>query len=91
MRGRPLYTEERVVAMMAAAIRKVRGDQTVAHFETMVELRRLQIEVRELHAIIAEMRAARRAVEVAEANLALLKRDREKQMRFVEGERFWLH
>ena len=29
--------------------------------------------------------------EKAEANLELLKRDRERRERIVEGERYWLH
>jgi hypothetical protein len=88
---RLLYTEERVIAMMAAAVRKIRGDEAVAHFETMVELRRLQVEVRELHAVIGEMRAARLAVEKAEADLELLRRDAQRRAAMAEGKAVWLH
>jgi len=35
--------------------------------------------------------AAVLAREKAESNLELLRRDREKQTRIAEGERYWLH
>ena len=64
--GRPLYTEARVRAL----IQSLRADYHARSFQTMVELRRLQVEVAELRDLMAQMRAARLAVANAEAEVA---------------------
>jgi hypothetical protein len=60
----------------AAAMVHARTDSYAANFDTLAELRRLRDEVRELHAVLDEMRAARLAVESAQAELASLYRAR---------------
>jgi len=63
-----LYTAERVHALVAS----MEATYRAAHFETMVELKRLQVEVAELRDLMAQMRAARLAVVSAERELAEL-------------------
>ena len=64
------------VAGYRAAMIHARVDIYAADFDTQVELRRLRAEVAELHAVLDEMRAARLAVESAQAELASLYRAR---------------
>lgn len=73
MTGRVLYPADRVAAM----IRALRAEEAVRHDDLMSELHRLQGEVRELRGVIDQMRAARLAVEHAQAELAGLYRQRE--------------
>jgi len=61
-----LYTAERVHALVAS----MEATYRAAHFETMVELKRLQVEVAELRDLMGQMRAARLAVVNAEAEVA---------------------
>jgi hypothetical protein len=77
--GRKLVVNPNHTAYVAgyrAAMVHARADSYAADFDTLVELRRLRDEVRELHAVLNEMRAARLAVENAQAELASLYRAR---------------
>jgi hypothetical protein len=89
------YRRRLVRPWYAARFRKVlaecRADLDEQHFQHLCELAELR---KELDTVRAQYEALRGAVlerEQAEANLELLKRDRERRERIVEGERFWLH
>jgi hypothetical protein len=84
---RLLYSQDRVRQL----IRGIRADAWASHYDTVVELRRLQVEMAALRAEYDALRNAVLEREKAEANLELLKRDRERRERIVEGERYWLH
>ena len=84
---RLLYSQDRVRQL----IRGIRADAWANHSDTMAELRRLQVEMAALRAEYDALRNAVQERERAEADLELLKRDRERRERIVEGERYWLH
>ena len=86
-RRRVFYSRERVRNL----IRAIRADAWENHCDTMAELRRLQVEMAALRAEYDALCNAVRERERAEADLELLKRDRERRERIVEGERYWLH
>jgi hypothetical protein len=82
-----LYTAERVHSMFA----RMRGELSALSFRHACEIADLR---KELDRVRAEYEALRDAVlerTRAEAGLELLKRDRERHTRIIEGERYWLH
>ena len=84
---RVLYSRERVRQL----IRGIRADARENHCDTMAELRRLQVEMAVLRAEYDALCNAVRERERAEADLELMKRDRERQMAIAEGKVVWLH
>jgi hypothetical protein len=91
-----MYYRRRLVRpWYAARYRKVlaecRADLNEQHFQHLCELAELR---KELNQVRADYEALCNAVQErtrAEADLALLKRDKERRERIIEGERFWLH
>ena len=84
---RVFYSRERVRNL----IRAIRADAWENHCDTMAELRRLQVEMAALRAEYDALCNAVRERERAEADLELMKRDRERQMAIAEGKVVWLH
>ena len=84
---RVFYSRERVRNL----IRAIRADAWENHCDTMAELRRLQVEMAALRAEYDALRNAVQERERAEADLELMKRDRERQMAIAEGKVVWLH
>jgi len=84
---RLLYSQDRVRQL----IRGIRADAWANHSDTMAELRRLQVEMAALRAEYDALRNAVLEREKAEANLALLQRDRDRRTCIVEGACYWLH
>ena len=84
---RLLYSQDRVRQL----IRGIRADAWANHSDTMAELRRLQVEMAALRAEYDALCNAVRERERAEADLELMKRDRERQMAIAEGKVVWLH
>jgi hypothetical protein len=86
-RRRVLVPRDRVRQL----IRGIRADAWASHYDTMAELRRLQVEMAALRAEYDALCNAVRERERAEADLELMKRDRERQMAIAEGKVVWLH
>jgi hypothetical protein len=84
---RLLYTEERVRAMFA----QMKGELSAQHFRHLCAQADLRKQLDEVRGQFEALRNAVLERERAEANVELLKRDREKQTRIAEGERYWLH
>jgi hypothetical protein len=84
---RLLYTEEKVRAIFA----KMRAELYARHLEQLSELADMRRELEEVRTAYNKLRDAVLARTKAEADLELLRRDRQRHTREVEGERFWLH
>jgi hypothetical protein len=84
---RVLYTGERVRAMFA----RMRGDLHAQHSRHLCELTELRKELAGLRAAYEALRGAVLEREKAEANLELLRRDRERRTSIAEGRAVWLH
>jgi hypothetical protein len=86
-KGRMLYHPEAVRRL----VNSMRADMHAYHFEQLTELKRLRTELTEARAAFDQLRAASLARQKAEADLELLKRDRERYTRLADGACFWLH
>jgi hypothetical protein len=84
---RPLYTE----AYVARLLNVVRAQVHVDHFETMVELKRLRNELAEVRGQFEALCNAVRERQRAEADLEMLRKDRDRRMAVAEGKAVWLH
>jgi hypothetical protein len=85
--SRLLYTADKVRAVFA----RMRGDLHEQHERHLFEMAELRKELDQLHAAYAALRAAVFERERAEADLELLRRDRDRRTCIAEGQQYWLH
>jgi hypothetical protein len=86
-RRKLLYTEDRVRVIFA----KMRAELYARHLEQLSELADMR---RELDQVRAEYEALRNAVLArtkAEADLEMLRKDRDRRIAVAEGKTVWLH
>jgi hypothetical protein len=82
-----LYSEQRVRAIFA----KMRAELFARHLEQLSELADMRRELDQVRAAYNKLRDAVLERTKAEADLELLRRDRQRHTREVDGARFWLH
>jgi hypothetical protein len=92
--GRRLLVHPGHVAFVAGyreAMLKMRGDLHEQHYRHLCEMSDLRKELTQARAQFEALRNAVIERQRAEANLELLKRDRDRQMSIAEGRAVWLH
>jgi hypothetical protein len=87
MYRRVLYTADRVRAMFAG----LKAELQAEHYRHLDELAKLRWELDQTKREFEMLRTAVLQRTQAEADLELLKRDRERTTRISEGGRYWLH